>query len=81
MSGGNGIMSYGGGYAQHVWWGANTIRNVWGNDRGAHTARGLCHGICLIATSYQPSCKLGYMVKCSHSELTDINQSIQSVNI
>jgi hypothetical protein len=28
---------YGGGYAQHVFWGQNTIRNVWGNDREVMT--------------------------------------------
>ena len=37
MSGGNGIMTYGGGYAQHVFWGTNTIRHVWGNDREVMT--------------------------------------------
>jgi hypothetical protein len=37
MSGGNGIMTYGGGYAQHVFWGHNTIRHVWGNDREVMT--------------------------------------------
>lgn len=37
MSGGNGIMTYGGGYAQHIYWGHNTIRNVWGNDREVMT--------------------------------------------
>ena len=37
MSGGNGIMTYGGGYAQHVFWGRNTIRHVWGNDREVMT--------------------------------------------
>ena len=30
----NGLFGrYGGGYAQHIWWGNNEIRNVWGNDR------------------------------------------------
>jgi len=24
-------------YAQHVWWGDNTIQNVWGNDREVMT--------------------------------------------
>lgn len=38
MSGGNGIMTYGGGFAQHVWWGGNTIQNVWGNDREVPTS-------------------------------------------
>lgn len=37
MSGGNGIMTYGGGYAQHVFWGGNSIRHVWGNDREVMT--------------------------------------------
>ena len=37
MAGGNGIMTYGGGYAQHVWWGTNTVRDVWGNDREVMT--------------------------------------------
>ena len=27
------VGRYGGGYAQHIWWGNNEIRNVWGNDR------------------------------------------------
>jgi hypothetical protein len=37
MSGGNNVATYGGGYAQHVFWGANSVRNVWGNDREVMT--------------------------------------------